>query len=244
MQIITVHSYKGGTGKTNLSLNLAATAANQSKRVALLELDLESPALHNGFVNTRKNWINGFLEGEHKLSDVLVDISGPAKTSGMLQVALANPDMKAVRKSVGGDRKMQLESLKRLMSVREELKSYDYVFLDTSPGVTYASVNAVLAADRVILVAKPDSFDVDGTDRLIKEFYENLDKKTGLVVNRVLTLETSKAVTDKIKIPLLASIPCYCEVATVDSSSIFINERPDHPFVQNVNELFARAITF
>lgn len=244
MQIITVHSYKGGTGKTNLSLNLAATAANRAKRVALLELDLESPALHNAFPNTRKKWINGFLDGEHSIQDTLIDVSGAAKTSGMLQMALADPDMKAVRKSVAGDRKEQLASLKRLMSVREELKGYDYLFLDTSPGVTYASINAVLAADRVVLVAKPDSFDVDGTDRLIKEFYESLDKKTGLVVNRVLTPETAKTVTDRISVPLLSTIPCYCEVATMDSSSIFINERPDHPFVQNVTELFERTVAF
>ena len=244
MQVITVHSYKGGTGKTNLSSNLAVVAANRAKRVALLELDLESPALHNAFKNTRGKWINEFLETDTPIGDVLFDVSAHAKTSGMLQVALANPDMKAVRKSVGSDRKVQLESLKRLMSVHNDLKHYDYVFFDTSPGVTYASVNAVLAADRVIIVAKPDSFDVDGTDRLIKEFYENLDKKAGLVVNRVLTPETSKAVTDRIKVPLLQTIPCYCEVAIMDSGTLFVNARPDHPFSQNITELFERAIAF
>lgn len=244
MQILTVHSYKGGTGKTNLALNLAVIAANKAKRVALLELDLESPAIHNTFHNGRDKWMNDYLDGNAPLKDVLTDVSQKAQTEGLLHVGLANPDMKAVRKSVGGDRKSQLESLKRLMAVRDELAGYDYVFFDTSPGISYASVNAVLAADRTLLIAKPDSFDLDGTGRLIAEFYEGLDKKTGLVVNRVLTPEATDGIQDRIKVPLLATVPCYCEVAILDSASVFINEKPDHPFVQNMNELFDRAIAF
>ncbi|MBW3581945.1 MAG: MinD/ParA family protein [Euryarchaeota archaeon] len=245
MQVITIHSYKGGTGKTNLSLNLAVSAANRAKRVALLELDLESPAIYNTFKNTRGKWMNDFLEKDDvKLKDILTDVSMTAKTKGALEVGLANPEMSAVRKSIGGDRKEQLKGLKRLMSIREELKGYDYVFFDTSPGVTYASINAVLTADRIILVAKSDRFDIEGTDRLIAEFYEGLEKKTGLVVNRVLTPQMTQAVTEKIKIPLLASIPCYCEVPIAGSHTIFVNDKPGHPYSQNIEELLERTLAF
>lgn len=244
MQAIAVHSYKGGTGKTNISMNLAVIAANQSKKVALLELDLDSPAIHNSFRNPRQRWINEYLDGGAPLSDTLVDVTEQAKTSGLLEISFANPAMEEVRKSASRDRKGQLDVLKRLMQTRDALKGYDYVFFDTSPGVTYSSVNAVISSDRIVLVAKPDSFDIDGTDRLIKEFYEGLEKKTGLVINRVLTPEAVKETSSRIQIPLLASIPCYCEVAIHGSSSAFINDRGDHPFVQNMNDLFERLITF
>lgn len=244
MQAIAVHSYKGGTGKTNISMNLAVIAANQAKRVALLELDLDSPAIHNSFQNRQGRWFNEYLDGNAPLEDTLVEVTEQAKTEGILQIGFADPSMKEVRKSASRDRKGQLDALKRLMQTKETLKDYDYVFFDTSPGVTYSSVNAVISADRVVLVAKPDSFDIDGTDRLIKEFYEGLEKKTGLVINRVLTPEAITNATDKIHVPLLASIPCYCEVAIHASNSAFINEQPEHPFVQNMKDLFERVKGF
>lgn len=244
MQILTIHSYKGGTGKTNLAVNLAATAANAAKRVALLEFDLESPALHNTFTNRRGKWMNDYLERDTPLKEVLTDVSSDVGTTGSFEVGFADPDMKAVRKSVSGDRKEQLKGLKRMMALKTELKDYDYVFLDTSPGVTYASINAVLSADRVILVAKSDPFDIEGTDRLITEFYEGLEKKTGLVVNRVLTPEMTQAVQAKINVPLLASIPCYCEVPIHGSAKVFVHDKPEHPYSANIKELFERAVGF
>jgi MinD-like ATPase involved in chromosome partitioning or flagellar assembly len=244
MQIITIHSYKGGTGKTNISMNLAVIAANRAKRVALLELDLDSPAIHTSFQNARGRWLNEYLDGEAPLKDILADVTEQAKTDGLLQIGFADPRMEEVRKSAARDRKGQLDVLRRLMKVRDELKEYDYVFFDTSPGVTYSSVNAIISADRVVLVARPDSFDIEGTDRLVKEFYEGLEKKTALVLNRVLTPEAVQNARDRMSIPMLASIPCYCEVAIHGSSSAFINEHPRHPFRQNMEDLFERVTSF
>src|SRR5260370_6945677 len=45
-KIISVHSYRGGTGKTNLIANLACRAAQQGKRAAVVDTDLQSPGLH------------------------------------------------------------------------------------------------------------------------------------------------------------------------------------------------------
>ena len=45
-KIIAVHSYKGGTGKTSLSVNLAATYARRGKKVCLMDLDFRAPSLH------------------------------------------------------------------------------------------------------------------------------------------------------------------------------------------------------
>lgn len=52
--IITLHSYKGGTGKTLLSVNLAMNFADKGKRVCLLDLDLRAPSLSSTFKNNKK----------------------------------------------------------------------------------------------------------------------------------------------------------------------------------------------
>ena len=45
-KIVAIHSYKGGTGKTSLSVNLAATYARKGYKVCLMDLDFRAPSLH------------------------------------------------------------------------------------------------------------------------------------------------------------------------------------------------------
>ena len=45
-QIISIHSYRGGTGKSNITANLAYLAARRGKRVAVLDTDLQAPGVH------------------------------------------------------------------------------------------------------------------------------------------------------------------------------------------------------
>src|SRR6476620_3214419 len=45
-KIVSVHSYRGGTGKSNLTANLATTVAAQGKRVGIVDTDIQSPGIH------------------------------------------------------------------------------------------------------------------------------------------------------------------------------------------------------
>ena len=45
-EIISVHSFRGGTGKSNLTANLAATLALKGKRVGVVDTDIQSPGIH------------------------------------------------------------------------------------------------------------------------------------------------------------------------------------------------------
>jgi septum site-determining protein MinD len=50
-QVIAVHSFRGGTGKSNLIANLATTMAHQGKRVGIIDTDIQSPGIHVLFGN-------------------------------------------------------------------------------------------------------------------------------------------------------------------------------------------------
>lgn len=243
---IAVHSYKGGTGKTNICINLAAMVTLSGKKVCILELDLEAPNLHNIFRNDGKKWLNDYLEGRSKLEDVLIDATTVLgrRRKGELKVALANPSMDAVRKHMASDRSQQLSALKRLMAAKSVLNSFDYVFMDTSPGVTYSSINAVLSADRIMLIVRPDSFDIDGTRRLLSEFYGGLQKKTGIVVNRCMKKEDGEKAVKSLDVPLLAMIPCYCEIPQNISGRIFVLENPEHRFRQDISSILEKLTSF
>ena len=48
-KVVSIHSYRGGTGKSNFTANLATTVAMQGHRVGVIDTDLPSPGIHNLF---------------------------------------------------------------------------------------------------------------------------------------------------------------------------------------------------
>lgn len=119
--IVTFHSYKGGTGKTLLSVNLAIIFAKMGKRVCLLDLDLRAPSLHSTFKNGKKHWVNDFLNKACTIDNVLTDCSTEAMGKGKLLVGLANPSTETIREMAAKDRKWEMEALGRLLSLKMSL---------------------------------------------------------------------------------------------------------------------------
>jgi MinD-like ATPase involved in chromosome partitioning or flagellar assembly len=251
-KIIAVHSYKGGTGKTLLSVNLAAALAKRGKRVCLLDLDFRAPSLFAIFkVETADCWLNNYLNGTCDINKVLVDLSGRIQSNDKFYVGLADPATEAIRDMSAKDRKWEMRALGRLLSLRNTLlndKEFDYIIFDTSPGLQYSSINAIVAADFVVVATTADRSDVDGTQRMLRELYNLFEKKTGLVLNKVLD-SASKSKKDemhtKIKsiyqVPLLGLVPCFCEILRAEGNLIFVQDKPDHPFTKILDEM-ARKI--
>ena len=71
--IVTFHSYKGGTRKTLLSVNLAILLAKLGKRVCLLDLDLRAPSIHSIFKNGSNYWMNDYLSKACSIEKVLTE---------------------------------------------------------------------------------------------------------------------------------------------------------------------------
>ena len=114
-KIVAVHSYKGGTGKTLLSVNLAATFAKHGKKVCLFDLDFRAPSLFAEF------WLNDYLNGKCDINKVLIDLSGRIQGNGNFFAALANPTTEAIREMSAKDRKWEMRALGRLLSLRNTL---------------------------------------------------------------------------------------------------------------------------
>jgi septum site-determining protein MinD len=250
-KIIAVHSYKGGTGKTLLSVNLAANLAKHGNKVGLFDLDFRAPSL---FAILKKEnatcWLNDYLNGNCSINKVLVDLSSRLQGNGNFFAALANPSTEAIRDMSAKDRKWEMRALGRLLSLRNTLLSdqkFDYLVFDTSPGLQYSSINAIVAADFVIVATTADRSDVNGTRRMLQELYNLFEKKTGLVINKVLD-PTSKSkkdemytkVKDKYEVPMLALVPCFCEILRAEGNLIFVQDKPNHPFTKILDEMVSK----
>ena len=248
-KIIAVHSYKGGTGKTLLSLNLAATLVKHGKKVCLMDLDFRAPSLSTILkIENAPCWLNDYLNGSCEIDKVLIDISEKASNNGKFFVGLANPTTEAIRDISAKDRKWEMRALGRLLALRNSLlndQGFDYLIFDTSPGLQYSSINAIVSADLVIVVTTFDRSDVNGTKRMLRELYDLFEKKTEIVLNKVLNEFSSKSwneelqakVKDIYNAPLLGVIPCFCDISKAEGNFIFVQEKLEHPFTKILDSI-------
>jgi len=247
-RIVAVHSYKGGTGKTLLSVNLAATFAKHGKKVCLFDLDFRAPSLFAILkIENAEFWLNDYLNGKCGINKVLIDLSSKIQGDGKFFAALANPATEAIREMSAKDRKWEMRALGRLLSLRNTLlndNEFDYLVFDTSPGLQYSSIHAIVTADYVIVATTGDKSDVDGTRRMLRELYNLFEKKTGLVINKILDPtskpkkdEMDKRVKSVYQVPMLGLVPCFCEVLRAEGNLIFAQDKPNHPFTKIMDEM-------
>ena len=247
-KIIAVHSYKGGTGKTLLAVNLATALVRQGKKVCLFDLDFRAPSLLAILsMPNAECWLNDYLNGTCDINRVLIDMSSKVPGDGKFFVGFANPATEAIRDMSAKDRKWEMHALGRLLSLRNALlndKGFDYIVFDTSPGLQYSSINAIVAADFVVVATTSDRSDVDGTRRMLRELYKLFEKKTGLVLNKVLDLASKSnkdVLQNKVKtvyqVPMLGFVPCFCDILRAEGDFIFVQDKPDHPFTKILGEM-------
>ncbi|OEU44363.1 MAG: hypothetical protein BBJ60_10295 [Desulfobacterales bacterium S7086C20] len=225
MLVITVHSYRGGTGKTLLASNLAASYARKEK-VCLLDYDLRAPSLHSLFdIEMPDWWINDYLNGDCDIEEVITE------ALPNLYVGLANPDAEAIREMMGKGRSWETQALSKTIQIRDALEQdgFGKIIFDTAPGLAYSSINAVVGSDIVALVMRMDALDILGTKEMVKGVYELLEKPTHFVVNMVLPeqMETHSAILDStFGSKTAAFLPCLCEVRALlaRGNNILIDE--------------------
>src|SRR6266566_2798399 len=143
-KVIAVHSFKGGTGKTTLTANLAATLALHH-RVGVMDLDLSGPGLHVLF---------GLKKG-----DVIIDLTPrfPKMKGGLFFCPASNKveDMLRLLKS-GLEVSLFQDTLQKV----GEQCNLDYIIVDTHPGVENDTVLAMGCCDVLVLVSRVDQQDL------------------------------------------------------------------------------------
>jgi MinD-like ATPase involved in chromosome partitioning or flagellar assembly len=244
ISIITVHSYKGGTGKTLFSVNLAAMFANRGKKTCLLDFDFRAPSLNAIFKSEDSGyWLNDYLNRACEIDMVLRDCSSYCVSKGKLFVGFANPSTEAIREMASKDRKWEMNALCRLLSLKNLLEKtrFDYVIFDSSPGLEYSSINAVVSADVVLVVTTLDKSDMEGTQRMIRDLNKLFEKKTMVILNKVpyyfLPLENLERRLESLQLPVVGAIPCSCDILEAKDEYFFAFKNPYHVFSKTLQEV-------
>ena len=160
MKIITVSNQKGGTGKTALTFEIGTILSN-GHRVLFIDLDGQRDLTKMLTNEHHEAGAMDMLTGTTEAQNVIVDISNyisliPATDS------LLNADTVLINK--GGNISGQLRKALR------PLKEYDYVVIDTPPKLGTLTVNALTAADVVIIPTLAESNSIDGVLNFLKTF--------------------------------------------------------------------------
>lgn len=175
MRIITVSSFKGGTAKTSLSLNVGAILAKKHKRkVLLIDFDAQANLTAGlGFDPDQNDSLAPVLQGAKQIGDVIL------KTD-CKNLDLIPADTWLERVELTGPLASDRYSHEKLKNILSSLK-YDFVFIDTPPSLCWLTESAFIASDYCLVAATPEFYSIKGLQRL-SLFMETIGKRHPLKV--------------------------------------------------------------
>ncbi|WP_327667611.1 AAA family ATPase [Streptomyces sp. NBC_00485] len=165
--VISIASQKGGVGKTSSTISLAAGLARKGKRVLLVDIDSQANSskvlLHNYPQVTKQQTVFATILERSPLP--AHETSVPNLHIVPSHILLSNTD---VELTTAIDHREE-----RLKKELDALKgNYDYVFIDCPPTLSWLTINAFTASDKVIVVVSPGYFELDSIVQISKTIKE------------------------------------------------------------------------
>jgi septum site-determining protein MinD len=245
-KIISVHSFRGGTGKSNTTANIATILAIQGKRVGVIDTDIQSPGIHVlfGFDEDKMQYsLNDYLWGKCDIGQTAYDLTKSLNTTLAGQIYLIPSSIKAgeiarvVRE--GYDVGLLNDGFHDLV----EQLDLDVLMIDTHPGLNEETLLSIAVSDALAIVMRPDQQDFQGTGVTV-EVARKLDvPRMVLVVNKVPPIFSDEEVKLRVEqtynVPVAAIFPHSDEMMILASEGIFVLRFPDHLISQRFRQLAA-----
>jgi chromosome partitioning protein len=162
-RVIAVANQKGGVGKTTTAVNLAASVAAAERRTLLVDLDPQGNASSGVGVSPRtvERSIYEALIGHATLRDVLVETE-----LSTLALIPSKQDLVAVEVELVDDPDRSFKLRNALTALLKE-ETFDYVLVDCPPSLGILTVNALAAADRVLVPMQCEYYALEGLTALM-----------------------------------------------------------------------------
>ena len=250
-KIVSTHSYRGGTGKSNTTANVAAALVRRGKRVAIVDTDIQSPGIHvlfNVDQQALRLTLNDYLWGRCRVEETAVDVT----------YAIVDGEGRSVVKPPGAV--MFVPSSARAGEIARVLKegydvgllndgfrdlserlALDYLLIDTHPGVNEETLLSIAVSDTLILILRPDHQDYQGTSVTL-ELARRLEvPQLVLVVNKALQSFDFRQLSDRIstmyRAPVAAVLPLSEDMVRLGSGGLFSLLVPDSIYAAGIEAI-------
>ena len=246
-EIISIHSFRGGTGKSNTAANLAAKLAQQGKRVCVIDTDIQSPGIHILFGldgEGVKSSLNDFLWHGQAIEEVAIDVT-PAEVradSGIIYLVPSSIKPGEITRVLreGYDARQLTEGLRRLLT---QLR-LDYLLIDTHPGLNEETLLSLVISNTLLIVMRPDQQDYEGTGITVRVAQELKVPRILLLVNKAPSSLEPKALAQQVAqaygCQVVAVLPHSDEMMELGSRGLFSLTQPSHPIAEQYREIAAQ----
>jgi len=258
-QVISLHSFRGGTGKSNLTANTAAYLAQSGRRVGVIDTDIQSPGIHVIFQLSEhriKQTLNDYLWGRCPIDAATYDVTPPELTQPNAgRIFLTPSSMNA------GDISRVLHEAYDVRQLKDGFKDLirafelDYLLIDTHPGLNEETLLSIAISHVLVVILRPDTQDYQGTGVTLEVAQKLGVPRIFLVLNKVLPEFQDPAqivpVFDGYRQQLRrtyqqevgAILPLSEDLVRLGSSGLFILQSPKHLFTQGIHELGDKIIS-
>ncbi len=249
-QIISVHSFRGGTGKSNTTANLATLLAMEGLRVGIVDTDIQSPGIHVLFNLDESEMVhslNDYLWGKCDIKEAAHDVTGRLGADIKGQVFLIPSSIKA-----GEIARVLREGYDVGLlndGFRSVIKSLnlDFLMIDTHPGLNEETLLSIAISSALVVIMRPDQQDYQGTAVTI-DVARKLDvPRILLVVNKIPQVFDFDEVRNRVEqiynCEVAAMLPHSDDMMALASSGIFSLKYPDHPVTLGLKNVVAKILS-
>ncbi len=248
-KIISIHSFRGGTGKSNTTANVTTLLAAEGRRVGVIDTDIQSPGIHVlfGLDETEMGHsLNDYLWGKCEIKQTAHDVTSRLGAGMKGQVFLIPSSIKAGEIArvlrEGYDVGLLNDGFHKLV---EEL-NLDVLMIDTHPGLNEETLLSIAISDALAIILRPDQQDYQGTGVTV-EVARKLDvPRLLLLVNKVPPVfdfaEVKARVEQTYNCEVAAVVPHSDEMMTLASAGIFCLRYPDHPVTALYKQVAAKLV--
>ena len=248
-KIISVHSFRGGTGKSNTTANLASLLAAQRQRVGVVDTDIASPGIHVLFgldEDALAHSLNDYLHGKCEIKEAAYDVTPHLGVPISGKVFLTPASIKSGEiiqfLKEGYDPGVLNEGFQQLI---EDL-ALDVLLIDTHPGLNEETLLSIAISDVLVILLRPDQQDYQGTGVTVEVARKLEVPDLLLLVNQVpssLDPERLKARVEQIyDCEVAGVVPHSADLMALASGGIFALRFPEHAITVTLNDVATRLL--
>lgn len=232
-RIIAIHSFRGGTGKSNTTANVATLLAAGGRRIGVVDTDIQSPGIHVLFgvdQATLSHSLNDYLWGRCRIEQAAHDVTPSADLEGrvfLIPSSIKPADIARVMHD-GYDVGLLNEGFRELIKGL----ALDALLIDTHPGLNEETLLSIAMSNALAIIMRPDQQDYEGTSVTVSVARKLGVPRMVLVVNKTPQVfdfgEVENHVEQTYGCEVAAVLPHADEMMVLSSAGIFALRYPDH----------------